>query len=56
MRTISLFLCIFLAAAAGVFGQSQQEYDLLIRNGRRGKFMACTGYPKCKYTESVKEA
>ncbi|MEK7519374.1 MAG: type I DNA topoisomerase [Patescibacteria group bacterium] len=28
---------------------------LLIRLGRFGKFYACSGFPKCKYTESLKE-
>jgi len=29
--------------------------DLLIRLGRFGKFYACSAFPKCKYTESLKE-
>jgi len=29
--------------------------DLLIRLGRFGKFYACSTFPKCKYTESLKE-
>lgn len=24
--------------------------DLVLRSGRRGKFVACSGYPKCRYT------
>ena len=28
---------------------------LLIRLGRFGKFYACSGFPKCKYTESLKD-
>jgi len=28
---------------------------LIIRLGRFGKFYACSGFPKCKYTESLKE-
>jgi len=24
--------------------------DLVVREGRRGKFVACSGYPKCRYT------
>ncbi|MEK9134778.1 MAG: type I DNA topoisomerase [Patescibacteria group bacterium] len=28
---------------------------LLLRLGRFGKFYACSGFPKCKYTESLKE-
>jgi len=23
---------------------------LLVREGRRGKFVGCSGYPKCRYT------
>lgn len=23
---------------------------LVVRDGRRGKFVACTGYPSCRYT------
>jgi DNA topoisomerase I len=26
---------------------------MVIREGRRGKFLACTGYPKCKNTGDV---
>jgi len=28
---------------------------LIVREGRRGKFIACTGYPKCKYTRDYSE-
>jgi len=28
---------------------------LIIKLGRYGKFYACSGFPKCKYTESLKE-
>jgi DNA topoisomerase-1 len=28
---------------------------LVIRSGRRGKFVACTGYPKCRYTTDYVE-
>ncbi len=28
---------------------------MVIKTGRFGKFLACTGFPKCKYTESLKE-
>jgi DNA topoisomerase-1 len=28
---------------------------LIIKLGRFGKFYACTGFPKCKYTESLKD-
>ena len=28
---------------------------LVIKHGRFGKFIACTGYPDCKYTESIKD-
>lgn len=31
------------------------QSPLLIRLGRFGKFYACSGFPKCKYTESLKE-
>jgi len=27
--------------------------ELLLRSGRYGKFIACSGFPKCKYTEQV---
>ena len=29
--------------------------ELVIRKGRFGEFIACSGYPKCKYTRPVKE-
>jgi DNA topoisomerase-1 len=29
--------------------------DILIRLGKYGKFYACSGFPKCRYTESLKE-
>ncbi len=29
------------------------ESDLVIRDGRYGKFISCTKYPDCKYTESL---
>ncbi len=29
--------------------------ELLMRSGRYGKFIACSGFPKCKYTEAVDE-
>ncbi|MFQ5641066.1 MAG: type I DNA topoisomerase [bacterium] len=29
--------------------------ELIIRWGRNGKFMACTGYPDCKYTRPLEE-
>ncbi len=29
--------------------------ELLMRSGRYGKFIACSGFPKCKYTEQVDE-
>ena len=28
---------------------------LAVRSGRRGKFIGCTGYPKCRYTKNVGE-
>ena len=28
---------------------------LLLRSGRYGKFVACSGFPKCKYTEAIDE-
>ncbi len=31
------------------------EGDLVIRIGRYGKFVACTRYPDCKYTEAISE-
>ncbi len=31
------------------------EGDLVIRVGRYGKFIACTRYPDCKYTEAISE-
>ena len=30
--------------------------DLIIRWGRNGKFMACSGYPDCKHTQPIEEA
>lgn len=29
--------------------------DLVIREGRRGKFIGCSGYPKCRYTRDYDE-
>jgi DNA topoisomerase-1 len=29
--------------------------ELLIRKGRYGEFIACSGYPKCKYSRNLKE-
>jgi DNA topoisomerase-1 len=29
--------------------------ELLLRSGRYGNFIACSGFPKCKYTEQVEE-
>jgi len=29
--------------------------ELLLRSGRYGNFIACSGFPKCKYTEQVTE-
>ncbi|MCK4474000.1 type I DNA topoisomerase [Candidatus Parcubacteria bacterium] len=29
--------------------------EMIIKLGRFGKFYACSGFPKCKYTESLKE-
>lgn len=29
--------------------------ELLLRSGRFGKFIACSGFPKCKYTEQIDE-
>ncbi|MDD5756885.1 MAG: topoisomerase DNA-binding C4 zinc finger domain-containing protein, partial [bacterium] len=26
---------------------------LVIRSGRKGKFLACSGYPKCRYTSNL---
>ncbi len=31
------------------------QSELMMRVGRFGKFIACTGYPKCKYTENIVE-
>ncbi|MCK9492250.1 MAG: type I DNA topoisomerase [Sulfurimonas sp.] len=31
------------------------EHELLLRSGRFGNFVACSGFPKCKYTEQVDE-
>lgn len=30
--------------------------DLIVRVGRFGKFLACSGFPDCKHTESLEEA
>jgi DNA topoisomerase-1 len=32
-----------------------EEGDLVIRVGRYGKFIACTRYPECKYSETISE-
>ncbi len=32
-----------------------EEGDLVIREGRYGKFIACSRYPDCKYTETISE-
>lgn len=29
--------------------------DLVIRNGRFGKFISCSGFPGCRYTEQIQE-
>jgi len=29
--------------------------ELLLRSGRYGEFIACSGFPKCKYTEQTEE-
>lgn len=29
------------------------EHELLLRSGRFGNFIACSGFPKCKYTEQL---
>jgi len=29
--------------------------ELLLRSGRYGNFIACSGFPKCKYTEAIDE-
>lgn len=29
------------------------EHELLLRSGRYGNFIACSGFPKCKYTEQL---
>jgi len=31
------------------------ESELLLRSGRFGNFIACSGFPKCKYTEQCDE-
>ncbi len=31
------------------------DSELLLRGGRYGKFIACSGFPKCKYTEQIDE-
>ena len=50
------------AGAAGLNGQAVIPTDIdcedcgkpmVIRNGRRGRFLACTGYPKCRNTREV---
>jgi DNA repair exonuclease SbcCD ATPase subunit len=28
--------------------------ELKLRNGKKGQFWGCTGYPDCRYTEQVK--
>ena len=44
--------------------RTKQKYDsnicpecgsrLIERNGRNGRFMGCSGYPRCKYTRSIR--
>lgn len=34
---------------------SCEKGDLVIREGRYGKFIACSRYPDCKYTETISE-
>ncbi|HQF80473.1 MAG TPA: type I DNA topoisomerase, partial [Flexilinea sp.] len=29
--------------------------DLVIRNGKYGKFISCSGFPQCRYTEQIVE-
>ena len=31
------------------------DEELLVRNGRFGKFIGCSGFPECKYTEQILE-
>jgi len=33
-----------------------KEGNLLVRVGKYGKFIACSKYPKCKYTKNIKVA
>lgn len=33
-----------------------QDGDLVIKEGRFGKFIACTGYPECRYTRNIENA
>jgi DNA topoisomerase-1 len=33
----------------------KDEGELLIRNGKYGKFIACKNYPKCKYIENIND-
>ena len=41
--------------AAGTLECEKCGEPMVIRSGRRGKFMACSAYPKCKNTISVDE-
>jgi hypothetical protein len=33
-----------------------KEGHLMVRKGKYGKFLGCTKYPKCKYTNNISEA
>ncbi len=43
---------------AGMLGKCPacNKGDLIIRKGQYGKFIGCTAYPSCKYTDNLKEA
>ncbi|MBT5935828.1 type I DNA topoisomerase [Sulfurimonas sp.] len=44
-----------LAKPLGITCPKCGESELLLRSGRFGNFIACSGFPKCKYTEQCDE-
>jgi len=44
-----------LAKPLGITCPKCGEHELLLRSGRFGNFIACSGFPKCKYTQQCDE-
>jgi len=44
-----------LAKPLGITCPKCGEHELLLRSGRFGNFIACSGFPKCKYTQESDE-